>query len=138
MFQSVILLNDKGEKHSCSVFHAARKAAILLEVTFLYGDRHPFIQRTSSDRFIFGMTLIQLLVVISGGKLSYELSKVVPDLPINNFVLRHIHQGIPLYVVAALVFLEDNVTGRVMAFSLFDRLSSRWRRRIFVYSRGSD
>lgn len=104
----------------------------------MYGDRHPLMQKTSADRFIFGMTLIQLLVVIAGGKLSYELSRVIPDLPIDNFLLRHFHQGIPLYVTAALVFLEDNVTGRIMASSLFDKLSSRFRRRIFVYRREGD
>lgn len=70
-----------------------------------------------------------------GGKISYELAGVIPVLPVDNFFLRHIHQGIPLYITAAMVFIEDSVTGRVMALSLLDKLSSRFRKRVFLYCR---
>jgi hypothetical protein len=101
----------------------------------LYGDRHPLLQKTRPDKFIFGLTLIQLLAVLAGGKLSYELAKIIPALPAGNFLLRHVHHGIPLYIAAAFVFFEDNVTGRNMALSLFDKLAVRFRKRIFLYSR---
>ncbi|MCL6612438.1 MAG: hypothetical protein K6T66_12930 [Peptococcaceae bacterium] len=101
----------------------------------MYGDRHPLTRKTSPDKFIFGLTFTQLLAVLIGGKLSCELAGVVPALPIDNFLLRHVHQGIPLYLAGALVFLEDSVTGRVAALSLFDRLSARFRRRVFLYRR---
>lgn len=81
------------------------------------------------------MTLTQLVAVLAGGKISYELAGVVPPLPVDNFILSHLHQGIPLYITAALVFLEDNVTGRVMAASLYDRVASRLKRRVFAYGR---
>ncbi|MFZ5648964.1 MAG: hypothetical protein ACOY30_15240 [Bacillota bacterium] len=102
----------------------------------MYGERHPLLRKTSPDKFIFGMTLTQLLAALTGGKISYELAKVLPPLPIDNFILSHFHQWIPLYFTVGLVFLEDNVTGRVMAASLYDRLSSRFRRRVFIYGRG--
>lgn len=101
----------------------------------MYGDRHPLMQRTTPIKFIFGLTFIQLLTVLAGGRLSYELARVVPALPIDNFILSHLHQGIPLYITAVLAFVEDNVTGRVMALSLFDRLSARLRKRSFPYMR---
>ncbi len=101
----------------------------------MYGDRHPLVRKTGPEKFIFGLTLTQLLAVLAGGKLSYELAGVVPPLPVDNFFLRHIHQGIPLYITAALVFFEDGVTGRVMAASLYDRLSARLRKRVFLYRR---
>lgn len=101
----------------------------------MYGSKHPLIRKTSPVKFIFGMTLVQLLAVLAGGKLSYTLAAVVPPLPVDNFIFRHIHQGIPLYIAAGLVFLEDNVTGRVMALSLFDRIRARFRKRVFLYRR---
>lgn len=101
----------------------------------MYGDRHALMQKTSPVKFIFGLTFTQLLAILAGGKLSYELVKVIPALPVDNLFFRHIHHGIPLYVTGALIFLEDNVTGRVMALSLFDRLAARFRRRVFPYSR---
>lgn len=101
----------------------------------MYGDRHPLMQKNSPVKFIFGLTFTQLLVVLAGGKLSYELAKVVPALPVDNLFFRHVHQGIPLYIAGALVFLEDNATGRVMALSLFDRLAARFRKRVFPYKR---
>lgn len=101
----------------------------------MYGDRHPLVRRTSPDKFIFGLTPVQLLAVLAGGKISYELAAVMPDLPVDNFFLRHIHQGIPLYFSAAMVVVEDNVTGRVMALSLWDKLSARFRKRVFLYRR---
>lgn len=102
----------------------------------MYGDRHPLMQKTSPVKFIFGLTFTQLMVVLAGGKLSYELAGLVPALPVDNLFFRHIHQGIPLLIAGALIFLEDNVTGRVMALSIFDRLAARFRRRVFLYSRG--
>lgn len=101
----------------------------------MYGEKHPLIQKIKSDRFIFGMTFIQLLAVLIGGKVSYELSAVVPILPFDNFILKHIHQGIPLYIAVAMIFLEDNVTGRVLLSSMVDKLSVRIRKRLFLYSR---
>lgn len=101
----------------------------------MYGEKHPLIQKIKPDSFIFGMTFIQLLAVLVGGKLSYELSTVVPILPVDNFLLKHIHQGIPLYIAAALIFLDDNVTGRVLLSSMVDKLSVRIRKRLFLYSR---
>lgn len=101
----------------------------------MYGERHPLIRKSTPDSFIFGMTLSQLLAVLAGGKISYELAGAVPPLPVENFILSHFHQGIPLYIIAALVFLEDSVTGRVMAASLYDRVSARFKRRVFVYGR---
>ncbi|MCL6478406.1 MAG: hypothetical protein K6T65_08310 [Peptococcaceae bacterium] len=101
----------------------------------MYGDRHSLVQRTSPVSFIFGLTFTQLLAVLAAGKLSYALAGVVPALPVDNFLFRHIHHGIPLYLVAGLVFIEDNVTGRVMAFSLYDKFLARCRRRAFLYSR---
>ncbi|MFZ5632117.1 MAG: hypothetical protein ACOY40_04655 [Bacillota bacterium] len=101
----------------------------------MYGDRHPLVQRTNPVSFIFGITFTQLLAVLAAGKLSYELAGVIPALPVDNFFFRHIHHGIPLYITAGLIFIEDNVTGRIMAFSLFDKLSARFRRRAFLYSR---
>jgi len=93
------------------------------------------MQKVSPVKFIFGLTFSQLLAVLAAGKLSYELAGLVPDLPVDNFLIRHLHQGIPLYLAGVLVFLEDNVTGRVMALSLWDRLAARLRRRVFMYRR---
>ncbi len=101
----------------------------------MYGDRHPIMQKTSPVKFIFGLTFTQLLAVLAGGKLSHQLAGVLPDLPVDSFLFKHVHQGIPLYIAAALVFLEDSVTGRVMALSLRDRLAARFRRRVFLYRR---
>lgn len=101
----------------------------------MYGDRHPLVQKTSPVSFIFGITFSQLLAVLVGGKLSYEMAGVVPALPLDNFLLRHLHQGIPLFITAGLIFLEDNVTGRLMAFSLYDKLTARFRRRVYLYCR---
>jgi hypothetical protein len=101
----------------------------------VYGDRHPLVRKTGPEKFIFGLTPAQSLAVLVGGKLSYELAAVIPDLPVDNFFLMHVHQGIPLYITAAMVFIEDSVTGRVMALSLLDKLSARFRRRVFLYCR---
>ena len=101
----------------------------------MYSDRHPLIRKSSPVQFIFGMTFVQLIAVLAGGKLSYELARVVPLLPIDNYFFKHIHQGLPLYFAAALVFIEDNVTGRVLAMSLFDKLSAKLRKRVYRYRR---
>lgn len=101
----------------------------------MYGDRHPLIRKSSADPFIFGMTFVQLLAVLAGGKASYELAKFVPVLPIENYFLKHIHQGLPLYITAALIFIQDNITGRILAMSVYDKCYAKIRKKVFLYQR---
>lgn len=101
----------------------------------MYSEKHPFTSKTSPEKFIFGLNLYQLIAVLVGGKLSYELSGIIPSLPIDNIFLKHIHQGIPLYIVIILVFLQDNAVGRLLAFSLYDKIRARLRKRVFIYQR---
>ncbi len=101
----------------------------------VYGEKHPFSIETGPEKFIWGLSLFQLIAILVGGKLSYELSQVVPNLPIENIFFKHIHQGLPLIMVLILVCFQDNVVGRTLLFSLFDKIRARFRRRCFLYKR---
>ncbi len=101
----------------------------------MYGEKHSIVGKQYPEQFIFGLNLYQLLAILAGGKLSYEISKIIPALPFDNILLKHFHHAIPLFMIVLLAFLRDNIVGRYMVFSLIDKFKARIRRRVFMYQR---
>jgi hypothetical protein len=80
----------------------------------MYGQQHPIMERSGASKVVWGLTFYQLAALLLGGKLSFEFSKVVPALPVNNVVIAHIHHLLPLAAVLILFYAREQKTGLLL------------------------
>jgi uncharacterized protein (DUF983 family) len=66
------------------------------------------------SKIIWGLTLPQIVALLIGGKLSYQMAITVPPLPISNPVFARVFDFIPLILVLALLYIREQRTGLLL------------------------
>ena len=102
----------------------------------MYGHQHPLSQKIPSGKIILGLTFPQLIVLLIGARLSYDLSRVVPALPLQNFVFAHIHHMIPFFAAFFFLIAKNGKTGLPIATYFFYWLRFKFRKRVYIWKRG--
>ncbi len=85
---------------------------------------------------MFGLTLTQLAALLVGAKLSYDLSKIIPAIPVKTFAVAHIHHMIPLYIAGIAAMAKQSKTGLPVASYFYYWLKFMLRRKVYVWRRG--
>ncbi|OPX90835.1 MAG: hypothetical protein A4E53_00815 [Pelotomaculum sp. PtaB.Bin104] len=101
----------------------------------MFGHQHPLSQKPASGKIIAGLNFFQLVVVLLGAKVSYELSKIIPAIPVKNFALAHIHHLIPLLLAFIAVFTKESKTGLPIAVYIYYLALFKSRKKTFVWRR---
>lgn len=101
----------------------------------MLGQHHPLSRRTGPAKIAWGLSLPQLLALLTGGWLSFRLSQIVPALPLDSFALAHLHHLAPLALAALLVFARHGGTGLNYAVYLAHIVAYRLRRKTFEWRR---
>jgi len=103
----------------------------------MFGHHHPLSQKAPAGKITFGLTLPQLVVLLIGARLSYDLSGLVPALPLKNFVFAHIHHMIPLFIAVFLLVARNAKTGLPIAVYSYYWLRFKLRRKDYTWKRGA-
>lgn len=101
----------------------------------MFGHHHPLSQKAPAGKITLGLTLPQLIVLLIGARLSYDLSKIVPALPFDNFIFAHIHHMIPFFISAFLLVARNAKTGLPIALYFYYWLRFKIRKKTFVWKR---
>ncbi len=101
----------------------------------MFGHHHPLTRSTGPTKIAWGLSLSQILALLTGGYLSFRLSQVVPALPFGNFVLAHLHHLLPLGVITLLAFGRHGKTGLNYAVYLYYVAAYRLRRKKYTWRR---
>lgn len=101
----------------------------------MFGHHHPLTRNTGPTRIAWGLSLSQILALLTGGYLSFRLSQVVPALPFDSFVFAHLHHLFPLGAIALLTFARHGKTGLNYAVYLYYAATYRLRRKKYVWKR---
>jgi uncharacterized protein (DUF983 family) len=80
----------------------------------MYGNYHPLTQRPGLSKIIWGLTLPQIVALLIGGKLSYQMAITVPPLPISNPVFARVFDFVPLILILALLYIREQRTGLLL------------------------
>ncbi|MCF8010917.1 MAG: hypothetical protein K9L17_08400 [Clostridiales bacterium] len=101
----------------------------------MYGEMHPLSQRSPSGKIIAGLTLPQVVVMLLGAKLSYNLSQMIPALPFDNFIFSHVHHMVPLFMAAFFLVARHSKTGLPLVVYFFYKILFKMRNKKFVWGR---
>jgi hypothetical protein len=102
----------------------------------MYGEQHPLMEKPGFSKIVWGLTFPQLIAILIGGKLSFELSKIIPAIPVNNIVLSHIHHLIPLAITLILLYAREQKTGLLLYKYMYHRIKFKLKQnRTFVWKR---
>ena len=100
----------------------------------MYGYYHPLRQKPEPSKLVWGLTTVQVIALVVGGKLSFMLGDYIPALPFNNFLLSHLHHLMPLAVCMGLVFIREKKTGLTLPKYLYNMAKYRlYRRKTYVW-----
>lgn len=101
----------------------------------MFGHHHSLTRQTGPAKIAWGLSLPQILSLLTGAYLSYRLSQMVPALPFNNFVLSHLHHMIPLGIIALITFARHSRTGLNFAVYLVLAAAYRFRRKDYPWTK---
>ncbi|MCL6478323.1 MAG: hypothetical protein K6T65_07880 [Peptococcaceae bacterium] len=101
----------------------------------MFGQQHPLSQKPASGKIIAGLNFLQLVVVLLGAKVSYELSKIIPAIPVKNFAFAHIHHMIPLLLTFVAVFTKESKSGLPIASYIYYWVLFKLRKKTFIWRR---
>jgi len=80
----------------------------------MYGQQHPLMVKPAVSKVVWGLTFHTLIAYLLDGKLSYEFSKIVPALPVKNFIIAHVPHLIPLAFTLILLYAREQKTGLLL------------------------
>ena len=104
----------------------------------MYGQKHPLAyQATQGEKIVWHFTLKQLCWLSVGVFLSIKLSQLIPPLPMDSYVFRHLHHALPLAMCALFGYAKEGKTGLSLFTYLMYWLAFNRRQRILTYKRGS-
>ena len=104
----------------------------------MYMQKHPLAyQATQEEKIIWQFSLKQLAWLAAGFYLSVKLAQLVPPLPMESHVFRHLHHALPLGVCALFGWAREAKTGLPLHMYLIYWFMFRRRRRILTYKRGA-
>lgn len=105
----------------------------------MYGQRHPLaFQSAQAEKYVGNLTGKQLLWLVFGGSISYKLMQIVPVLPFESMVFRHLHHFLPLIICAIFGFAKEGKTGLPLFTYFLYWIAFHRRSRTLVYKRGSN
>lgn len=100
----------------------------------MYKEHHPIPYQTKMrERFLGPFSISEALWLFSGAVLSFQMTKIVPPLPLNTVIIKYIHYLIPIGVAAFMAYAIHPRTGFSMSKYLFIIFLMRFRRRKFTY-----
>lgn len=103
----------------------------------MYGHRHPLaFQASQGEKWVGKFTGKQAIWLIIGGVLSFKMMQLVPNLPLESFVFKHLHHMLPLAVCAVFGFVKEGKTGLPLFNYLLLWVKFHRRPRTLVYKRG--
>jgi hypothetical protein len=101
----------------------------------VFGYDHPLSKKPKPGKIIFGLSFYQLIVVLLGAKLSWQMSTVIPAIPVKNFTIAHIHHLIPFGLTVMAVFTKQSKTGLPIAVYFYYWVLFKMRKRTYVWRR---
>ena len=103
----------------------------------MYGYRHPLaFQGSQGEKLVGNFTAKQSLWLVAGGFLSFKLTQMVPSLPFDSFVFKHIHHLLPLILCSIFGFVKEGKTGLPLFTYLILWIKFQRRIRTLRYKRG--
>jgi len=101
----------------------------------MFGQMHSLTQKTSPGKILWGLSLPQVIIILLGARLSYSLSEIIPALPVNNFIIAHIHHLIPLFFCVFVLFVRQSKTNLSIGIYFYYWLLFKFRKKTFVWKR---
>lgn len=101
----------------------------------MFGQHHPLTQKTGPAKVAWGLSLPQVLALLTGGYLSFRLSQIIPALPLDSLVFAHLHHLTPLGLIALLAFARHGRTGLNYAVYIAYIVAYRLRRKEYPWRR---
>ena len=101
----------------------------------MFSEHHPLSSLGEQTKIVWNLTLVQLIAISVGGKLSYEFAQVVPPLPIKNFIFAHIHHLIPLLITYLLVSAKEVKTGLPLWKYVYNWFVQKFTKDIYVWKK---
>lgn len=80
----------------------------------MYGSHHPVARPTGQSRFLWGFSFTQIIALLFGSMLSWNLAKILPPLPVKNLFFRWIHCLTPLFMMLIFVYVRHQNTGLLL------------------------
>ncbi|MGI6079108.1 MAG: hypothetical protein ACOYCB_13310 [Fastidiosipilaceae bacterium] len=99
-----------------------------------YGNYHPLPPNPPKEKYVFGLNLAELVWLLVGLVLSYNLVKIIPPLPfVTNIIFIKIHAFIPLAISAILAFGKHPKTGLSINTEIKNTIDFKLRKRILIW-----
>jgi hypothetical protein len=101
-----------------------------------FGSYHSLPPDPPKEKYAFGLGLVELGWMLAGVILSYKLFKIVPPLPVKNFLFTKIHALLPLFITAFFAFGKLPQTGLSISEEIVNMIEFKLRNRTLLYRRG--
>lgn len=100
----------------------------------MWGQHHPLPYETKmKERFFGPLSIGEAIWIFVGAVLSFQMTKVIPPLPLNTIVIKYIHYLIPVGIAAFMAFATHPRTGFSIVKYFAIVFLMRFRRRKYFY-----
>jgi len=103
-----------------------------------YGEYHPLPPRPPKEKYVLGLSLFETGILLLGLMGAEKLLKVIPSLPVNNFILSKIHAAVPLVIAVFFAFGRHPKTNLPIGQEVINWLEFRMRKKTLEFGRSQD